>query len=205
MTQTVLKTLFSCIAIATFLSACSVTQKNTQSVRTATEQLLITESVLRSLPKDRNMPFPIPRESKVKLDVTGVSADKDIVKGIVAGWLGMHGYIPTDEGASHRINIIVNSLGTEFATTFFGIPPISASFIPISLPELAIYKSDSQLGYSKFYFDIFETASGKFLASSSPFIAESFSNKYTFLFLFTYNKTDIVSPPSIKSVSRLAQ
>lgn len=205
MTQTVLKMLFSCIAIATFLSACSTTQKITPSLRTATEQMLLTESVLRSLPKDRDMPFPIPRGSKIKLDVIGVSADKDIVKGIVAGWLGMHGYIPADEGASHRINIIVNSLGTELATTFFGIPPIQASLIPIATPELAIYKSESQLGYSRFHFDIFETASGKFLASSSPFLADTFYNMYTLLFLFKFDKSDLVSPPEIKTFRQLVK
>lgn len=207
MPKTVLKMLFSCVAIATFLSACSSIQKTTQSSRTATEQLLITESVLRSLPKDRDMPFPIPRESKVKLDVTGVSADKDIVKGIVAGWLGMHGYIPVsvEADASHRINIVVNSLGTEFATTFFGLPPISASFLPLALPELAIYKSESQLGYSKFHLDIFETASGKFLASSSPFLSGAFYNKYTLLFLFTFDKSDLVLPPEIDTIKQLRQ
>ena len=98
MTSKILKMLFSCIAIATFLSACTTTQKITQSARSATEQLLITESVLRSLPKDRDLSFQC-HASKVKLDVTGVSADKDIVKGIVAGWLGMHGYMPVEEGA----------------------------------------------------------------------------------------------------------
>jgi len=161
---------------------------------------------LRSLPKDRDMPFPIPRGSKVELEVTGISEDKELVKGIVAGWLGMHGYhIPKDKDASHRINIIVNSLGTEFATTFFGIPPVSASFLPLALPELAIYKSESQLGYSKFYFDIFEIASGKFLASSSPFLSGAFFNKYTLLFLFTFDKSDLTSPPEIKTIKQLRQ
>ncbi|MBX3616197.1 hypothetical protein [Nitrosomonas sp.] len=202
MTQKILKMLFSCIAIATFLSACTTTQKITQSARSATEQLLITESVLRSLPKDRDLSFPMPRASKVKLDVTGVSADKDIVKGIVAGWLGMHGYMPVEEGASYRINIIVNSLGTELATTFFGIPPISSTFFPLSLPELAIYKSESQLGYSKFHFDIFETASGQFLASSSPFLAGAFYNKYTLFFMFTFDKSNLASPPEIKTITQ---
>jgi len=206
MTKQVVKLAVLCIAVTTLLSACSTIQKTTQSSRTATEQLLITESVLRSLPKDRDLSFPIPRGSKVELEVTGVSEDKELVKGIVAGWLGMHGYhIPKDKDASHRINIIVSSLGTEFATTFFGLPPISASFLPLALPELAIYKSESQLGYSKFHFDIFETDSGKFLASSSPFLSGSFFNKYTVLFIFTFDKSDLISPPEIKTIKQLQQ
>ena len=62
------------------LSACSSTQKITNSARTATEQLLITEAVSRSLPLQRDISFPIPRGATVKLDVAGLTADKDIVK-----------------------------------------------------------------------------------------------------------------------------
>ena len=197
MGKKIIKALFLNIALAGLLSACSATQEITKSSRTATEQLLITEAVMRSLPKQRDLPFPIPRGSAVKLDVVGISADKEIVKGIVAGWLGLHGYIVQDENVSHRINIMVDSLGTELASTFFGIPPIRATLIPISLPELALYKSENQSGYARFHFDIFESPSGQFLASSSPFIAGTFYNVYTVLLMFTFNKTDLVSPPQV--------
>ncbi|HQU98488.1 MAG TPA: hypothetical protein PLV19_03935 [Nitrosomonas sp.] len=205
MIKKIMRTTILISVLTIFVSACSTTQKITPTLRTATEQLLLTESVLRSLPKDRDMPFPIPRGSKVKLEVSGVSPDKDLVKSVVAGWMGMHGYIPQDENASHRINIVVNSLGTEYATTFFGIPPINASLIPIATPELAFYKSESQLGYSRFHFDIFEVPSGKFLASSSPFRADAFYNMYTVLFLFKFNKSDLVSPPEIKTFTQLVK
>lgn len=193
----IIKALCLSAALAGLLSACSTTQEITKSSRTATEQLLITEAVMRSLPKHRDLPFPIPRGSAVKLDVAGISADKEIVKGIVAGWLGLHGYIIQDENVSHRINIVVNSLGTELANTFFGIPPIRATLIPISLPELALYKSENQSGYTKFHFDIFESPSGQFLASSSSFIAGTFYNVYTVLLLFTFNRTNLISPPQV--------
>jgi len=203
MIKKMMKALSLSIALAGILSACSTTQKITSSARTATEQLLITEAVLRSLPKERDMPFPIPRGSAIKLDITGLSADKDIVKGIVTGWLGLHGYVVQDENASHRINIVVNSLGTELATTFFGIPPIQASLIPISLPELSLYKAENQTGYAKFHFDIFELPSGRFLASSSPFLADTFYSAYTLLLLITFSKTDLISPPQVGKLDRL--
>ncbi|PXW91233.1 hypothetical protein C8R34_101142 [Nitrosomonas sp. Nm84] len=197
MIKKIVKAFCLSVALAGLLSACSSTQKVTNSARTATEQLLITEAAMRSLPKQRDLPFPIPRGATVKLDVTGVSGDKDVMKGIVGGWLGLNGYNVQDENASHRVNIIVNSLGTELSTTFFGLPPISASLIPIALPELAFYKSENQSGYARFHFDIFELPSGRFLASSSPFVAGTFYNAYTVLFLFTFNKTDLASPPQV--------
>lgn len=195
MENKIIKAFCLSVALAGLLSACSTTQEITKSSRSATEQLLITEAVMRSLPKQRDLPFPIPRGSAVKLEVTGLTADKDIVKGTVAGWLGLHGYIVRDENVSHRINIMVDSLGTELASTFFGIPPIRATLIPIALPELALYKSENQSGYARFHFDIFESPSGQFLASSSPFITRTFYNAYTVLLLFTFNKTDLVTPP----------
>lgn len=152
---------------------------------------------MRSLPKQNDLPFPIPCGVTVKLDVIGISKDKDVVKGIVAGWLWLHGYFIQDENAGYRINIVVNPLGTELATTFFGIPPIHSYMVPLSLPELALYKSENQSGYARFYFDIFELPTGRFLASSSPFLASTFYNAYTVFLLVTFNKTDLVSPPPI--------
>lgn len=104
------------------LVGCTTTQKITSSARTTTEQLLISEALKRSLPKQTNAPLPIPQGSVVKLDVIGLTGDKDIVKGAVAGWLGQHGYIAQDEPAAYRMNIMVDSIGTEQANTFFGIP-----------------------------------------------------------------------------------
>lgn len=197
MSKKIVEVLCLSIALAVLLSACSSTKKVTSSSRTATEQLLITEAVTRSLPKERDLAFPIPRGATVKLDVAGISGDKDVVKGIVAGWLGLHGYNVQDENANHRINIIVDSLGTELSTTFFGLPPISSGFLPIALPELALYKSENQSGYARFHFDIFELPSGRFLASSSPFVTGTFYNAYTVLLLITFNKTDLDSPPQV--------
>jgi hypothetical protein len=119
---------------------------------------------------------------------------------MVAGWLGQHGYTVEGnaENATHRINIVLNSLGTELGNTFFGIPAIQASLIPISLPELAIYKADYQTGYANFYFDIFELPSNRFVASSSPFIADTFFNAYTVLFVFTHKSTNLVSPLPVR-------
>jgi len=197
MLKRIVKILCLSVVLVWLLSACSSTQKITNSARTATEQLLITEAVMRSLPKQPDSPLPIPKSAIIKLDLTGISADKDIVRGIILRWLGQYGYTVQDEKATHRINIIVEALGTELGTTFFGIPPIQASLIPISLPELSFYKADNQTGYARFHLDIFELPSGRFIASSLSFLADTFYNAYTVLFLFTFNKTDLTFPPQL--------
>ena len=181
------------------LTACSTTQKITNSARSATEQLLISEAVMRSLPKQSDSPLPIPQGSNVKLDIAGISADKDIVRDAVVRWLGQHGYTVQDglDNTTHRINIVVGSVGTELANTFFGIPPVQGSLIPISLPELSFYKAEYQTGYVNFHLDIFELPSGQYIGSSLPFVANTFYNAYTVLFLFSFKKTDLVSPPKM--------
>ncbi len=185
------------VALVGLLSACSTTQKITNSLRTATEQLLISEAAMRSLPKQSASSLPIPQGATVKLDISGISADKDILRGIIAGWLGQQGYTVQEgpENANYRINVVVNSLGTELGNTFFGIPPVQGSLIPISLPELALYKAEYQTGYASYHFDIFELPSGRFVGSSSPLLADTFYNAYTVLFLFTFKRTDLISPP----------
>ena len=123
------------------LSACSTTQKITNSARTATEQLLLSEAISRSLSKQIDSPLPMPKGAIIKLDVAGLTPDKDMAKGggrmagitgiYSAGWCGK-------SSASH--NVVIDSLGSETGNTFFGIPPIQGSSIPISLPELALFK-----------------------------------------------------------------
>ena len=189
------------------ISACSTTQKVTNSARTATEQLLISEAISRSLPKQIDSPLPMPKGAIIKLDVTGLTPDKDMAKSVVAAWLGLLGYVVQDgaEKATYRINVVIDSLGSEVGNTFFGIPPIQASLIPISLPELALFKADLQGGYARFHLDVFEMPSGRFIASSAPFIADTYYNAYTLLFLISFHRTDLDSPPKIKIFPRLTK
>lgn len=196
-----IRTLFLSMLLIGLLSACSTTQKITNSARTATEQLLISEAITRSLPKQIDLPLPMPKGAIVKLDVTGLTPDKDMAKGVVAGWLGFLGYTVQDgpENAAYRVNLVIDSLGSEVGNTFFGIPPVQASLIPIALPELALFKADLQSGYARFHLDVFDMPSGRFIASSSPFIADTFHNAYTVLFLISFNKTDLTSPPQIRT------
>ncbi len=187
-----------------FFSACSSTHKNTQTSRTAIEQLLLSEAVLTSFPQQMETPLPIPAGAKVVIDSSGISSDQHIVQQAMSGWLGQHGYLVQDEkeNATYRVNVNVESLGTEYADNFFGIPPIQGGLIPISTPELAIYKAQYQTGYVKFHFDIFELPSGRFVETTRPFVAEKFYNDYTLFFVFSFMKTDLIAPPNMGTLKR---
>ena len=195
------------LVIIVLMSACSTSHKNTQTPRTAIEQLLLSEAVSTSLPQQMNTPLPIPAGAKIAIDTSGISLDQRIVEQAMAGWLGQHGYLVQDDkaDATYWVNVNVESLGTEYADSFFGIPPIQGSLLPISTPELAIYKAQYQTGYVKFHFDIFELPSGRFVQKTAPFLAEKYYNDYTLFFLFTFKKTDLVAPPQMGTLKRKTQ
>ncbi|SFK48143.1 hypothetical protein SAMN05216302_100788 [Nitrosomonas aestuarii] len=212
-----IKILVISLLVLEILSACSTVHKPTQTSRSAIEQLLLSEAVIKSLPDQLESALPIPHGANVVLDTSGIiSEDKDIVRQVMAGWLGKNGYHVMvgwfgEEGyhvqgdinmATHRINVIVGSLGTEFGETFIGVPPIQSVVIPFATPELALYKAQYQTGFVKLYFDIYELPSNRFVGSTSPFFAETHYNDYTVLFLFSFKKTDLILPPKLGSFEK---
>lgn len=206
MTRT-LKTLALGAVSLGLMTSCSTMHEATRSQRTPIEQLLISEAVLRSLPSAADGRLPIPPGSSVILDTSGISiaagisSDQTLLQKILTGWLGRQGYSvqKNEEKATHRINVIVQALGTELGNSFFGMPPVRSQLIPFSLPELAIYKAEYQTGYVKFYMDVFELSSGAFVQSTPAFLAETYYNGHTVLLMFSFTSTDLDFPPQLGS------
>jgi hypothetical protein len=194
-------TLMAGFPVLMLLASCSTMHSATQSQKAAIEQLLISEAVLRSLPRDANDIIAIPQGARVAIDTSGVSADQILLQKTLAGWLGQQGYAiqKNEDKADYRVSVIVGSLGTELGNSFFGMPPVTSQLIPFSLPELALYKAQYQTGYAKFHMDIFELPAGTLVQSTPPFLAQTHFNNHTILLFFTINSTDLESPPRLGS------
>lgn len=194
-----IKILLLGLLLVGFMSACSTTHKTTQTARTPIEQLLLSEAVSRSLSQQPTESLQIPQNAGVVLDTSGISGDQGYVKEVIIGWLGGQGYrIQNDVAqATHKINVIVESFGTEFEDTFFGLPPIQGGLIPISTPELALFKVQNQTGYVKLYLNIYELPTGRFVQTVKPYLGQTYYDDYTVMFLFKFNKTDLTSPPDL--------
>ena len=193
------------LAVAIVLVAgCSTTQRNTQSSRTAVEQLLLSESVKRSFPSDPGESLPIPRGAGVAINTVGMTPDQAFLQQVLAGWLGQQGYLVQKDGkdATHRVDVVVEALGTELSSAFIGMPPVQSQFIPFSLPELALFKSQYQTGYAKFHLNVFGLPAGNFLGSTSAFLADAYYNDYTLLFVLSHTFTDLPSVPEMGSFNR---
>ncbi|MCC2682041.1 MAG: hypothetical protein K0S36_1605 [Nitrosospira multiformis] len=193
------------LAIAIVLGAgCSTTQRNTQSSRTAVEQLLLSEAVKRSFPNEPGEFLPISRGASVGINTVGMTPDQAFLQQVLAGWLGQQGYLVQKDGkdATHRVDVVVEALGTELSGTFMGMPPVQSQFIPFSLPELALYKSQYQTGYAKFHLNVFGLPAGNFLGSTSAFVADAYYNDYTVLFVLSHTFTDLPFVPELGSFNR---
>jgi hypothetical protein len=199
MHNNILRIIVICSASITFLTGCSTTHRTTQSTRTAVEQLLISESAVRSLSEKSIELLPIPSGSKVTLNTSGLTPDQALLQEILTGWLGQQGYLiqKDKKNAVYRIDVIVGAMGTEEDGAFIGLPPINSQIIPFSLPELALYKSENQTGYVKFNMNFFEILTGKFVGSSPNFLADSYHNNYTVLLLLSFSSTNLMSPPQL--------
>lgn len=205
--SSIIKTLILIILPIALTAGCSTAHKPTQSQRSAIEQLLISEAIMRSLPADSTPSLPIPKGASVVLDASVIdtsavpSSNKFLVEKILAGWFGQQGYAiqKNEDKASYRVNIVTTTLGTELGDSFFGMPPVNSVLIPFSLPELALYKNQYQTGYVKFYMDVFELPAGKLVHSSPFYVAETYYNDYTVLLFFSFRSTDLPLAPELES------
>ena len=185
-----------------FISGCAFSRTPSQTVRTATEQLLLSQAIERSL---HDLSVPLSEGSTVMIETVGfavpptafIPSDLNYARDTVAGRLGQLGFRihPKDEEPKYIVRVLVQSLGTVQGETFLGMPPVQSVIVPIALPELTLYKAQRQSGYMRYSIDIYEAATGRFIRSTPWYTGSSYYNQYTFLFLFRYNTTDLILPP----------
>jgi hypothetical protein len=163
---------------------------------TAIQQFLMAQAVERSLRGDYVMPVSLVYGDTVVLDASTLTVEQRFFKGALGGWLGEKGLnVVTDsDDAKYRAIVLVQSLGTEQSTSFFGLPPIESVLLPFALPEISVFKAQYQTGYTRFRMDFFENKSGKFIRSTPWFQGSTYFNEYTVLFFFDFQFTDLVAP-----------
>lgn len=191
-------------------SACNVTRETTGTVRTPLEQLLLTQSLERSLDE---IVLPLPTGATVTVDAAGLSADTEYARQVVAEWLRGRGYqvLPSlppicrigpdtalfcgqPPAPSYQISLVLQALGTEQSTVFFGVPPIQSVLVPFATPELTLYSAKRQRGYARMVLHVIDGRTGRTLAAPSS-EAVVYFNRYTVLFVITLDRTDVIPPP----------
>ena len=163
---------------------------------TAIEQLLMAQAVERSLKSEDATTLPLPENATVNLETMGLTVKQRFLIGAVGRWLGEQGLRLQTKGqeATYKIQILVQSLGTEQSQSFFGMPEVQGGLLPFAIPELSVYKVQYQSGFTRFRLDIFETSTGQFIRSTPWLQASTFYNEYTVLFFIEFHRTNLVGP-----------
>ena len=163
---------------------------------TPTEQLLNSGAIQRGL---KGLHIGIPEGTPITLEMSGLRVDQSLhgdvihghTKNVVAGWLGQQGLIirKEEKDATYRARLIIESLGSTQRARMVGMPATNAVFLPISTPELALWKSVSRQGYTRFYLDLFEINSDRFIRSTDPQIGTVKIIDHTVFFFFKWRET----------------
>ncbi len=182
------------LAAACLAIGCAMPGRAPRALRSPLEQLLLSQAIERSAAKAN---LGLPEGTSVVLDSSGLSEDHRFVADVVEGWLGRQGLVIREEGdgARYRLRMIVQSLGNDQDITFIGMLATRSLWIPIALPEMAVYKKAREEGFARLYFDIFEAADGRYVRSTPPVDGEVHQTRYTLLIGFKWRKTDMTSPP----------
>jgi hypothetical protein len=202
------------LIVTALLMGCALEQEISRTPRTAVEQVLLTQAVEQALV---NLKVHLPEGVNVDVDATGLESDRsrlhmtnadrgaidrpsrDIfyVRDIVAAELGRRGYRVSarDTESPYLVRVMAESFGTMQGTVFVGMPPVQSVLIPFSLPELTLYKQQSQSGYARLHLDVYDNRTGEFLGSSPKLVGRAYYNQYTVLILITWNRTDVTAPP----------
>ncbi|HKO32101.1 MAG TPA: hypothetical protein VJU54_13245 [Nitrospiraceae bacterium] len=173
------------------LSGCSSTYEATKTPRTPTEQLLITQSLQRTL---IDADVPISPGQTVAVETVGLTTDQAFVTAFIEKWLSREGLnLPKDGKESLVARVTLDAFGTLQDFTFFGIPQITAALLVI--PEIAFYKVQKQLGMTRLSIDFIEKKTGRLIRSTPLYEGDAYYNKYTVLVFVNFSDTDLLPPP----------
>jgi hypothetical protein len=162
--------------------------------RSATEQLLLSTAADRAMTSTN---FSLFNGKKVFLDASNLdSYDSKYAIGSIRDALSRSGALLVRNETNSDIVIEARSgaLSIDAATTLIGVPgagvpvPLAGA---VSIPELALFKSQKQFSLAKLALLAYETHGGKHIYSSGPMIGKAYNHYYRFLGFITCTSTDI--------------
>ena len=182
---------FAVLLCLVSLSGCSATYEATKTPRTPTEQLLLTQSLQRTLIEAE---VPISPGQTVAVETVGLTADQAFVTAFIEKWLAREGLnLPKDGKEALMARVTLDAFGTLQDVTFFGIPQITA--VVLTIPEIAFYKVQKQLGMTRLSIDFIEKQTGRLIRSTPIYEGDAYYNKYTVFVFVNFSDTDLLPPP----------
>ncbi|ALA59119.1 hypothetical protein [Nitrospira moscoviensis] len=184
--------------LALAVLGCNMTSGLVSSPRTPTEQLLLTQSLLRSLDQ---ISLPLFPGATVTIDTAwppthaDFGGDLTFAASVLTSWFAQQGAVIGGAAPTYRVRVLLHAFGLEKQDVFFGIPPIQSLLIPFALPELTLYRNVRNRGYTRLSIEIADAASGRLVGAPSVAEATVSHQRYTLLFLLSWQTTDLMPPP----------
>jgi hypothetical protein len=173
------------LAVAALVGGCS-SFKMTNPPRSATEQLLLSSAADRAL---ASVDLSVFLNQKVFLDTAYFeSYDSKYAIGEIRDALNRAGALlePDAKSASIIIEVRSGALSIDSEDTLIGVPNIGVP-IPlagtISIPEVALYKSETQFAFAKIALLAYANQSRAHIFSSGPLDGKSYNKNHKILFI----------------------
>lgn len=197
-------------ALAVTLAGCS-TERGSQPVRTATEELLISSAADRAAGQ---LSLGIPAGTKVFLDDKYFQGyDQGYALAAIRTQFLKSGMTLVDDRAKADaiVAVAAGALSTDEKSLLVGIPQLQFPFLPIgnsiSVPEIALFKTAQDKGVAKFVATGYDAKTGALISTTDPRYGFSHQTNNTVLLFFSWTTGDLV-PPNVDqnslSVSNIA-
>lgn len=166
--------------------------------RSATEQLLLSTAVDRAM---KTADLSVFRNKKVFLDGTYFdSYDPKNALGTIRDTLSQAGALLVSNATNSEITVEARSgaLSIDGYDTLIGLPttgvPIPLAGV-VSIPEVALYKSQRQYSMGKFSLLAYETHTGAHFYSSGPMAGGAYYKYHKVMFCITWVSSDVPEKP----------
>lgn len=172
-----------------------VTNRQTDTPRTATEELLISDAADRAIASV--MPA-MPRDDKVFLDTTNFDATdaKYAIAAIREALLRRHDdLVDKKSDADSVVEVRSGALATNDHELLIGVPSFSVP-VPltgtITTPKLALYDKATQLGVAKIAAVATNAKTGALVSASAPQYGYAHSTSHIVLLFFGWSSNDLI-------------
>ena len=179
------------------LTGCSTAREST-TVRTATEELLVSSAAERAAVA---LVPGLPTRGSVFIDTSNFDAlDGKYAITAVQDAVLQHGCSLAAKRDSADIVVLLSSgaLAINDSETLVGIPALTLP-IPlagsIATPKVAFFDSERKQGVAKFLATDIDARTGKLIVSSGPRIGLSHDTHYTLFLLASWRRQDIMPKP----------
>jgi len=174
--------------------------RRTQLPRSASQQILATQAVIRALDQ---FEFPEVIKGKkvlVHVGAPGDAVDEEFLRTAVQIEVFEEDgrVVVAPEKADLVLAVLVGSMGLNIRGRFFGIEGTAGGgFIPFTIPELALYKRTRTSGFAQAEFALADLETGEIIERSDPVEGNTRGETTTVFMVFSWDDTDITShhPP----------